>query len=127
MADVNRGTRPLSPHLSVYRPYVTMIASISNRISAVGLTVGSLLLVLWLLAAATDASYFAIADGLITSFVGDFIMVASLFALWWHFCGGLRHLYWDTGRGFDLATAHRLSLASFIVPVVLTPLTVFLL
>jgi succinate dehydrogenase / fumarate reductase cytochrome b subunit len=120
MADVNRGNRPLSPHLGIYHPYITMIASITNRIAGVGLAVGAFLAVWWLLAAATDAAYFAVVDGLVTSILGDIVMLGSLFALWWHFFGGLRHLYWDTNRGFNLEVANKLSLYSMIGAVVMT-------
>lgn len=123
MADVNRGTRPLSPHLSVYRFYITMAASITNRIAGVALAGGGLLLVWWLLAAATSPEYFALVDGLMTSLLGDLVMVGMGLALWWHFFGGLRHLYWDSGKGFDLPTANKLSLYSMVGAVVMTIFT----
>ncbi|MEL6582454.1 MAG: succinate dehydrogenase, cytochrome b556 subunit [Pseudomonadota bacterium] len=124
MADVNRGNRPLSPHLSVYRFYITMLASITNRIAGVALAGGGVLLVVWLMAAATSPSVFAFVDGLMTSILGDLVMVGMALALWWHFFGGLRHLYWDTGRGFDLNTANRLSLYSIIAAPVMTAFTI---
>lgn len=126
MADVNRGNRPLSPHLDIYRFYITMIASITNRIAGVALAGGAALLVWWLMAAATSPAYFAFVNGLMTSLVGDLVMIGMTLALWWHFFGGLRHLYWDTGRGFDLPTANRLSLYSIIAAPVMTAVTVLM-
>lgn len=123
MADVNRGDRPLSPHLSVYRFYITMIMSITNRAAGVALAGGGLLVVWWLVAAATGPEYFAVIDGLMTSVLGDLVMTGMVLALWWHFFGGLRHLYWDTGRGFDLETANKLAWGSAIAPVVMTLIT----
>jgi len=95
MADVNRGNRPLSPHLSVYRPQMTSVSSILTRITGTGLLLGALLVVWWFLAAATSPEYFATVDGVITSFIGDIIMALSAWALWYHALEGVRHLSWD--------------------------------
>ena len=102
MADVNRGKRPLSPHLTIYRPQMTSITSIFTRITGNALLVAALLIVWWFLSAATSPEYFAFADGVITSWFGDLIMSLSVWALWYHALGGLRHLYWDTGRGLEV-------------------------
>lgn len=108
MADVNRGNRPLSPHLQIYRPQLTSVTSIFTRITGNALIVGALLVVWWFLAAAMGPEYFASADGVITSWFGQLVMFGSLWALWYHFLAGLRHLYWDSGRGLDLETATKL-------------------
>lgn len=106
MADENRGirNRPLSPHLTIYRPQINSVMSIFHRITGVGLALGSVMVVVWFLAAATDAAAFDAVDGLITSWIGGLIMLGSALALWYHFFSGLRHLVWDTGHWFDLAT-----------------------
>ena len=70
MADLNRGNRPLSPHLQIYRPQLTSVLSIFHRMTGVGLTLGVVLLVWWLIAAATSPEYFAVVDGLLTSWLG---------------------------------------------------------
>ena len=124
MADVNRGARPLSPHLQIYRPQLTSITSILTRITGNGLIVAVLLGVWWLVAAAVGPEAFARADAVLTSWFGDLVLTASLWALWYHFLAGLRHLYWDTGRGLDIVTAERLGLACLGGSVVLTMLTV---
>jgi len=126
MADVNRGNRPLSPHLSVYRPQVTSITSILTRITGTALLLAALLIVWWFLAAATSPAYFAVADGLITSWLGDLIMTLSVWALWYHALAGLRHLVWDTGRGLEVETAEKTGVAIVVVSVVLTILTVLI-
>ena len=105
MADVNRGNRPLSPHLTIYRPQMTSISSIFVRITGNALLVSTLLLIWWLLAASSSAAAFAVADYVITSWFGDIVMVLSLWALWYHTLGGVRHLIWDTGRGLELKSA----------------------
>ena len=126
MADVNRGDRPLSPHLTIYRMPPSGITSILNRITGVALLGGGILVVWWLLAAATSPGYFDFADGLITSFLGDIVMSLSVWALWFHALGGLRHLYWDTGAGLDVPTAEKLSYGILGASVVLTLLTLVL-
>ena len=126
MADVNRGNRPLSPHLQIYRPQLNSITSILTRITGNGLIVGSLLVTWWLVAAAAGPEAFAVADGVITSWFGDLIMVLSLWALWYHLLAGLRHLYWDTGRGFSLDLVNTLGWGVVGGSVVLTVLTVLI-
>ena len=125
MADVNRGNRPLSPHLTIYRPQMTSISSIFVRITGNALLVSTLLLIWWLLAASSSAAAFAVADYVITSWFGDIIMVLSLWALWYHTLGGVRHLIWDTGRGLELKSAERMGWMMIIGSLVLTALTVF--
>lgn len=126
MADVNRGNRPLSPHLQVYRPQLTSITSILTRVTGTALLLGGLLTVWWFLAAASSPQYFEIADGFITSWFGDLIMTLSLWALWYHALAGLRHLYWDTGRGLEVETAEKMGIAIIVVSVVMTILTLLI-
>ena len=126
MADVNRGNRPLSPHLTVYRPQLTSMSSILTRITGVSLLLGGLLVVWWFLAAATSPQYFEIADEFVTSWFGDLIMTLSLWALWYHALAGLRHLYWDTGRGLEVETAEKLGIIIIVLSVVLTILTLLI-
>jgi len=120
MADVNRGDRPLSPHLSIYRPLWTMILSITHRITGVGMALGIAMVTWWFLALAINEEYFDVANAVMTSVVGSFILIASLWALSFHFCNGIRHLFWDTGKGLDLETAYRSGLAVIAGSVVLT-------
>lgn len=124
MADVNRGNRPLSPHLEIYRPQLNSITSILNRITGNAMLVSALLLVWWLVAAATGAESFATADGLLTSFLGDLVLTLSVLGLWYHALGGVRHLIWDTGRGLDVESADKMGWIMLIGSVVLTLLTI---
>jgi succinate dehydrogenase cytochrome b subunit len=125
MPDVNQGDRPLSPFMigPYYRPQLTSITSILTRITGISLLAGALLVVWWFLAAATSPEYFATADGLITSWFGDLVMTLSLWALWYHSLAGLRHLYWDTGRGLEIETAEKLGIAVIAGSVLLTIIT----
>ncbi len=124
MADVNRGNRPLSPHLTVYRPQLTSMTSILTRITGNALLLGALLVVWWLLAAATSAEYFAVVDGIVTSWFGDLVMTLSVLGLWYHALAGLRHLIWDQGYGLEVETAEKLGIACIAGSVVLTLITV---
>lgn len=124
MADVNRGNRPLSPHLSVYKPEWTMVLSITHRITGVGLTLGAALVAWWFLAAATSPAYFAVVDGLMTSWIGNLVLLGSSFALWYHAANGVRHLAWDAGYGLELKDAEKSGKMVVIAAAALTVLTV---
>lgn len=124
MADVNRGNRPLSPHLTIYRPQLTSMTSILTRITGNALLLAALLTVWWLLAAATSADYFATVDALITSWFGDIVMFLSLWALWYHTLAGVRHLIWDNAMMLELDKAEMLGWAAIGGSVVLTFVTV---
>ena len=124
MADVNRGNRPLSPHLTIYRPQMTSISSIFVRITGNALLAGTLLLIAWLLAASTSAAAFDWVQYVITSWFGDLVLLLSLWALWYHMLGGLRHLIWDTGRGLELKAAERMGWMMILGSLMLTAFTV---
>lgn len=124
MADVNRGNRPLSPHLTIYRPQLTSITSILTRITGNALLLAALLIVWWFLAAATSPGYFALADAVITSWFGDLVMLLSLWALWYHTLAGIRHLIWDNAKMLDLPSAEKLGWAVIAGSVLLTLFTI---
>lgn len=98
--------RPLSPHLQVYRPQLTSVMSIFHRLTGIALAIGSLLLVWWLVAAASGPSSFAAVQSFIGSIIGQLMLFGWTFALLYHLCNGIRHLVWDTGRGFEIPTAY---------------------
>ena len=123
MADVNRGNRPLSPHLSIYRMAITMLVSIMNRITGAGMALAAILIVWWLLAAASGADYYATVNGFLTSWFGLVILVGSLWALWFHFLGGLRHLFMDFGLGYEIKTVNMTGWIVLIGSFVLTALS----
>jgi succinate dehydrogenase / fumarate reductase, cytochrome b subunit len=121
MADMTkRIERPLSPHLQIYRLQINMVMSIVHRITGAALYAGTLLLAWWLVAAASSPSYFAFVNGLFESLSGKLVMVGFTWALMHHLLGGIRHMIWDMGRGFDLATVDRLSWATLALSVALT-------
>ena len=126
MAEIKRVERPLSPHLQIYRPQLTSVTSILTRITGNGLIVGVILAVWWLLAAATSPAYFAVANGVATSWFGDLVFTVSLWAIWYHYLAGLRHLYFNAGKGLDIPTAEKLGWGCIIGSVVLTVLTILI-
>ncbi|MFN6924656.1 MAG: succinate dehydrogenase, cytochrome b556 subunit [Tabrizicola sp.] len=126
MADARRAERPLSPHLQIYRWQVPMLTSILTRITGHALIAGVVLGVWWLLAAATSDDYFALANAVATSWFGDLVFTGSLWAVWYHYLAGLRHLYYDAGKGLDIPTAEKLGWACIIGSVVLTVITILL-
>ena len=98
--------RPLSPHLQVYKPQLTTFMSITHRATGISLAVGTLMLVCWLIAAATGESAFNEVQAFLGSIIGRLLLLGWSFALFYHMCNGLRHLFWDTGKGFEIETAY---------------------
>ncbi len=127
MAQAKQVQRPLSPHLQIYRPQLTSITSILTRITGNAMAVTVVLIVWWLLAAASGEDYFRTANWVLTSWFGDIVLTASVLGMWYHLLAGLRHLYFDSGRGLDVPTAERLGIACIVGSVVLTVLTVIVL
>ena len=106
--------RPLSPHIQVYRPQITSVLSIAHRLTGVALTAGTLLLTWWLVAAAYGPNAFATAQAFIASWLGQLLLWAFTFALFYHFGNGIRHLAWDFGWGFELETLRASGIAILI-------------
>jgi len=98
--------RPLSPHLQVYRPQLTAVLSITHRMTGVALAIGTLILVYWLAAAAGGPEQYAAARGVLGNWFVKLLLFGWTFALYYHLANGIRHLYWDTGGGFDIETVY---------------------
>ncbi len=99
-------TRPLSPNIQIYRPQLTSVLSIANRITGLVLSVGAVVLVVWLIAAATGPQAYALVQGAIASWIGQIGLFGCTFAFFLHLCGGIRHLVWDAGYGFSLRSIY---------------------
>ena len=124
MADVNRGNRPLSPHLTIYRRQLTSVSSILTRITGNALLVAAILIIWWFFAAATSEAYFDVVNGFLTSWFGDLILTLSVWGLWYHTLAGVRHLIWDNAIGLELEKAEALGWAVIIGSFVLTIFTI---
>ena len=120
MANDKSAARPLSPHLQIYRPMLTMMMSIMHRITGVGLYFGIVLLVWWRTAASVSESYFEFVQGFLGHWFGRLLLFGFTWALIHHALGGLRHLLWDTGRGFDLTLIEWLARGNLAGSIVLT-------
>jgi succinate dehydrogenase / fumarate reductase cytochrome b subunit len=94
--------RPLSPNIQIYRPQLTSVLSIANRITGLILSVGAFGLVIWLGAAAAGPRAYGVVRGIIGSWGGQILLAGCTFAYFLHLCGGVRHLVWDTVHGFEL-------------------------
>ena len=112
--------RPLSPHLSIYKPIPTMVMSILHRITGAGLYFGMLLFAWWIFAAATGAAYFEWVNAFFASWFGRLVLLGFTWALMHHAVGGIRHLFWDTGRGFHKHTSTKLAWLTLASSIALT-------
>ena len=113
-------SRPLSPHLQIYRLPFSALISISHRATGVLLAAGSLVLVYWLAAVASGPDAFANAQALLGSIVGRVLLLVLTFSLFYHLANGIRHLFWDAGFGFELRTARTSGMLVVVASVVLT-------
>jgi succinate dehydrogenase / fumarate reductase cytochrome b subunit len=114
-------SRPLSPHLQIYRPQITSILSVSHRATGLVLSLGTLLLVWWLVALARGPEAFARAQSFVGSWFGRLLLLGWTFSLFFHLANGIRHLCWDAGYGFEIKTT---TISGWIVVAAAAALTV---
>ncbi len=114
---------PTSPHLQIYRLPLTALLSISHRICGFILAIGSLLLVTVLYAAAEGPTAYQFYLDRMRSWFGQLLLVGYVFALYLHLSNGIRHLFWDIGKGFELETVDLTAKIAIGSAVVLTAIT----
>jgi len=120
----NKVQRPMSPHLQIYKPQITSVLSILHRITGVGLVFG-LLMFLWFIGAlATSPEAFTTFVGFSSSFLGYIFILGFIIALSYHFCNGIRHLFWDIGIGYDIEMVTKTGIAVLISTAILSLLVV---
>ena len=112
--------RPRSPNIQIYRPQLTSVLSIANRISGVILAIASVGLVAWLVTAAEGPQAYSAAQSALASLVGRMLLFAVTFAFFLHLCGGIRHLTWDAGYGFELRAIYASGWTVVVASIVLT-------
>lgn len=112
--------RPISPHLQIYRPQLTSVLSFAHRVTGLTLGLYSIGLVAWLVAAAAGPRPFAAVQGFMQSVSGQILLLGGTFCFFLHLCGGIRHLFWDSGRGFDLGAIYASGWAVVAVSTTLT-------
>ena len=98
--------RPISPHLQIYRWQLTSVLSILHRAAGVALSIGTVVLVWWLIAAASTPEAFEAATGFLYSWLGLLLLFGWSVSLFYHLCNGIRHLVWDTGHALDLRSTY---------------------
>jgi succinate dehydrogenase / fumarate reductase cytochrome b subunit len=112
--------RPLSPHLQIYKPQLTSMLSIAHRLTGMLLSAGVVVFTIWLYLVTTNA---AIADQLSAFFghgIGQVILFGWLFTFNYHLCNGIRHLFWDAGKGYDIPTLYKSGFVVVVLAVLLT-------
>jgi succinate dehydrogenase / fumarate reductase, cytochrome b subunit len=115
-----QASRPLSPHLQVYRWQISNTLSILHRATGVALSLGALALVSWLLALASGQAAHAQLGWAFGSLPGQFLLMVLTFCFFYHLCNGLRHLAWDAGYGFDKSVARKSGVVVVIAASLLT-------
>jgi succinate dehydrogenase / fumarate reductase cytochrome b subunit len=122
MTNKLEAARPLSPHLQIYRPMLTMMMSIAHRISGVGNAVGFALLTWWLVAISIGPDAYATVDNFFSSIIGRLLLFLFTWSLIHHMLGGIRHLIWDTGTGLDKTSIEVFAWLTIISSIVFTVL-----
>ncbi len=117
---MDQANRPLSPHLQIYRPQMTSVLSIFHRMSGAGLWLGTVVLTYWLYATALGPEQYDLAQAIFGSWIGMLALLGWSFALFYHLCNGIRHLFWDASYGYDLDTAARSGWGVMLATLVLT-------
>ena len=115
--------RPLSPHLQIYKPQITSVLSILHRGTGIVLSIGSIILVLWIVTLTLGESTYLMYSNIINNWFGKFIIFGFTFALFYHLSNGIRHLFWDAGYGYDLNHAYISGISVIISSLLLTSMT----
>jgi succinate dehydrogenase / fumarate reductase cytochrome b subunit len=116
----SKASRPLSPHLQIYRWTMTMAMSIVHRVTGIALYFGTFLLAVWLVAAATGPREFAVVNGFFGSWFGLLVLFGYTWALLHHMLGGLRHFVWDFGYAMGKPARDRIATANLVLSIGLT-------
>ncbi len=116
-------TLPLSPNIQIYRPQLTSVLSIANRITGVVLSIYAVTLVAWLISAAAGPQAYSTVHGFIRSSFGQILLFGCTYSFFLHLCGGIRHLAWDAGYGFELRTIYASGWAVLAMSAALTLIT----
>ena len=112
--------RPLSPHLTIYKPQITMVLSITHRMTGVFLSLGIPLIIYWLYALSSGPAAYEAASAFFSCLVVKIALFFWTAAFYYHLCNGIRHLFWDMGKGFELETLRASGIAVVIVATILT-------
>ncbi len=123
MAKSSGPSRPLSPHLQVWKFHPTMLSSILHRASGVVNYVGAVLVAIWLIALASGESTYTGLMNVLNGPIRILVILALVgftLSLIYHMLNGIRHLVWDAGKGFDPAASNQRSVFIMMGSVILT-------
>ena len=121
MAEIKQTIdRPLSPHLTIYRPLINMVMSIVHRITGAANYVGTVLIAAWLVSAAMGPEAYDTVNALFGHPLGKLVLLGYSWSVIHHMLGGLRHLLWDTGRGLEIPALNALCWLTVFVSLALT-------
>ncbi|MDH3978225.1 MAG: succinate dehydrogenase, cytochrome b556 subunit [Gammaproteobacteria bacterium] len=115
-----RNDRPLSPHLSVYRWQISNTLSIIHRMTGFALSIGAMALVGWLVSVGSGPNAYASVNGLYGSVIGMIALFGWTFCFFYHLCNGIRHLFWDIGKGFEEQRAKQTGILVVVSALLLT-------
>lgn len=115
-----KAARPLSPHLQIYSPMLTMTMSIMHRLTGIGLYFGIMIITWWLMAAASGPVYFEWVNSLLGSLFGKFVLLLATWGFFHHMFGGIRHFIWDFAKGFGLSTVETMARIGVVGPIIIT-------
>ncbi len=113
-------TRPLSPHLQVYRPQITSVLSILHRITGVIIALGALVIGLWIASVAAGDPWYGELSNFLNSLPGKLLLVIWTLCTAYHLCNGIRHLAWDFGYGFEISQVYRTGKLVVVFAIVIT-------
>ena len=118
--------RPLSPHLQVYKPQLTSMLSITHRATGIALSMGLLVFVSWLALLATNTAKADAMMAFFSNWYGQVLLFGWIFCFFYHFCNGIRHLFWDAGKGLEMKTVYTTGYLVIVAALSLTAITFFI-
>ena len=115
-------SRPLSPFMlgPYYKFQLTSVLSFAHRMTGLGLSLGTLFLAAWLIALASGPWAYADFSRHLTAWYGQLLLAGWSWALLYHLCNGIRHLFWDIGKGYSLPVAYASGYAVVAISFLLT-------
>jgi succinate dehydrogenase / fumarate reductase cytochrome b subunit len=118
-------SRPLSPHLQIYKPQITSILSIFHRLTGISLSIGSFIIVAWIVSLSMGVESYSYFMSIVDNWFIQTIIFGFAFALFYHFSNGIRHLFWDAGLGFELKSVYISGSIVVLNAIILTSLTLY--
>lgn len=118
--------RPLSPHLQIYKPQLTSVLSITHRMTGVLLSIGVLILTVWLIGLAIGEQAYVVLQQHFHAWYGKLLLIGFVFSLYYHLANGIRHLIWDMGVGLDISTVYKTGYIVVAFSIIMTIITFLL-